>query len=76
MDVYPKQQKEKEKWLYTWNWGGDGYNLTYAYSTKEALENAKKCSPSLYPTMFNFQRVGRSNSEAVKAFWKSYPMFD
>jgi hypothetical protein len=70
------ETKEKEKSLYTWNWGGDGYNQTYAYSKKEALENAKKCSSSLYPTMCNFRRVGRSGSKAVEAFWKGYPLFD
>jgi hypothetical protein len=76
MDVYPKQQKEKEKWLYAWNWGGDGYNQTYAYSKKEALQNAKACSESLYPTICSFHRVGKSGSKAVELFWKSYPVFD
>ena len=68
--------KEKEKWLYAWNWGGDGYNQTYSYSKKEALANAKKCSASLYPTITSFHRVGRADSKAVVAFWKNYPLFD
>jgi|GEM_PF-4496343 len=67
-------KKEKEKSLYAWTWGGDGYNQTYAYSKAEALANAKKCSEELFPTIANFRKVGVSGSKAVETFWKQYPI--
>lgn len=63
----PEADLRKALWIF--DWGGDGYNQVQAVTREEALAEAKKKCPSLFPTLTNLKKLSEAQE---KEYWKTF----